>query len=176
MGTFKVGRLLAMGTIGLVALAAGCSSTPSSGSSATTTTAAAPASGTTSPQTTAAPTPASTVAPPPTTAATTTTTAPAKAVTLVSQSGTTTASLPPFKTTANWSMHWSYTCSAYNSSNTGSAADDLFSINITSSGDDIGPDKSGKVSDSGTDYFQDIGTASISVITSCSWTISASQP
>jgi hypothetical protein len=74
-------------------------------------------------------------------------------------------------------MQWSYDCTGYNNANQATASDDSFSININSSGDDIGPDDSGDVTDSGTEYYTDTGQVQLSTITTgCDWTIKVTQP
>jgi hypothetical protein len=79
----------------------------------------------------------------------------------------TTGTTAPFNESGNWTMAWSYTCAAQGSPG-------AFGVTINQpSGDsisDAGPQVSG-MSGSGTDSYFDTGSFSLSVISTCDWSI-----
>ena len=70
-----------------------------------------------------------------------------------------------FTAYAPWSMAWSYNCSNYGSQGN-------FFVEVDGSSD-IGPNELGS-SGSGTDYYNDSGTFSLTVISECNWSVSIS--
>lgn len=77
---------------------------------------------------------------------------------------------PQFTQTGNWTMAWSYNCSSLGSPGN-------FSVTVNQpSGDpvfDAGPDESGSAG-TATDYYSDSGTFSLSVTSTCAWSITVS--
>src|SRR5579875_83575 len=86
-----------------------------------------------------------------------------------SQIGTS-GSTSQFSESQNWEMAWSFDCSSY-----GSPGNFMVDVNQPT-GDtttDPGPNELG-MSGSGTDYYTDTGTFSLSINSECSWTITVS--
>lgn len=73
-----------------------------------------------------------------------------------------------FNQAGAWEMAWSFDCTAFGSSGT-------FSVNINQPAGsptvDIGPNEL-SAGESGTDYYSDTGTLSLSIISECTWSIS----
>ena len=141
--------LVIAGTVVIVATVGGCKKDGSSASSSTSTTAAA-ATPTTTPRTT-------------TTAA---------SAVLYQQSGSGTASTPNFTTPTNWSIDWTYDCSAFGSQGNFAVEVEQAGTGTMASIADLPITQLG-ASGSGVQSYHYGGKLYLSVDSECAWTIKA---
>lgn len=78
----------------------------------------------------------------------------------------TSGSTPSFSQSGPWTMAWSYNCSNYGSPGN-------FIVDVNNSNIDQGTNELG-TGDSGTDYYYDTGSFSLSIISECDWSITVS--